>query len=132
MYVFEGKGKDNDFFRLVSSKALKHAGTRLKFQSDDSNMMNGMKVKLTFTFPAIGTCAPIFISVCELTLKELLKEACIILQVEGLCIGSGGVSIGNKEKGYIMFMRNDADVDKQRYKYYRDGILIPFIQSTRK
>ena len=31
MYVFEGKGKDKDLFRLVSSKALKHAGTRSKF-----------------------------------------------------------------------------------------------------
>ena len=44
----------------------------------------------------------------------------------------GGVSIGNKEKGYVMFMRNDADADKYRYKYYRDEVLIPFIQSTRK
>ena len=89
MYVFEGKGKDKDVFRLVSSKALKHAGTNSKYQSDDSNMMNGMRVKLTFTISAIGTCAPIFISVCGLTPKELPKEACIIVQVEGLCIGGG-------------------------------------------
>ena len=31
MYVLEVKGKENDLFRLVSSKALKHAGTRSKF-----------------------------------------------------------------------------------------------------
>ena len=99
MYVFERKGKDNDLFRLVSSKTLKHAGSNSKYQSDDSNMMNGMRVKLTFTFSAIGTCAPIFISVCGLTQKELRKEACIILQVKGLCIGGGDVSIGNKEEG---------------------------------
>ena len=41
------------------------------------------------------------------------------------------MSIGNKEKGYTMFMINDDDADKERYKYYRDEILIPFIQSTR-
>ena len=99
MYVFERKGKDNDLFRLVSSKTLKHAGSNSKYQSDDSNMMNGMRVKLTFTFSAIGTCAPIFISICGLTQKELRKEVCIILQVKGLCIGGGDVSIGNKEEG---------------------------------
>ena len=104
----------------------------MKYQSDDSNMMNGMRVKLIFTFSVIGTCAPIFISVCGLTQKELPKETCIILQVEDLCIGGGGVSIGNKEKGYVMFMRNDADADKYRYKYYRDEVLILFIQSTRR
>ena len=27
MYVFEGKGKDNNLFRLVFSKALEHVGT---------------------------------------------------------------------------------------------------------
>ena len=95
-------------------------------------MMSGMKVKLTLTFLAIGVCPPILIYVCGLTPKELPKTLCIILQIEGLCIGGGGVSIGNKEKGYIMFMKNDADANKQRYKYYRDEILIPFIQSTRK
>ena len=31
-----------------------------------------------------------------------------------------------------MFMKNGADANKQRIKYYRDEILIPFIQSTRK
>ena len=31
MYVFEDKGKDNDLFRLVSSKDLKDTGTRSKF-----------------------------------------------------------------------------------------------------
>ena len=50
MYVFEGKGKDKDLFRLVSSKALKHAGTNSKYQSDDSNMMNGMRVNLHSQF----------------------------------------------------------------------------------
>ena len=40
--------------------------------------------------------------------------------------------MGNKEKGYIIFMRNSADLDKQRYRYYRDEVLIPFIRSKRK
>ena len=81
--------------------------------------MNGMKVKITFIFSAIGTCAPIFISVYGLTPKEFPKEVCTILQVECLCIGGEGVSIRNKQKGYIMFMRNDAE-DKlllSRYQY---------------
>ena len=42
------------------------------------------------------------------------------------------MSIGNKEKGYTMFARNDVDIDKQRYKHNWYEALIPFIQSTRK
>ena len=56
----------------------------------------------------------------------------MFLPVEDLCIGIGGVSIGDKEKGYIILVRNNYNTDKHRYKHYRDEFLIPFIQSTRK
>ena len=45
MYFFEGKGKNNILFRPVSSKAFKQAGTKSKLQSDDSKILNGMRVK---------------------------------------------------------------------------------------
>ena len=94
--------------------------------------MNSMRVKLTFTFSTISTCTPNFIYVCGLTPKELPKAGCMFLPVEDLCIGIGGVSIGDKEKGYIILVRNNYNTDKHRYKHYRDEVLIPFIQSTRK
>ena len=74
-------------------------------------MMNDMKVK-PFTFSAIRTCVPFFISMCGL----LPNEACIILQVDGLYMG----------------VRNYADLDKYQYTYYRNEVQISFIKFTRK
>lgn len=97
--------------------------------------MKGMRVKLTFTFSAVGTCVPLFVSVCGLTERELPEEECVILDIEGLCVGGGGVNVGCNTKGYLVLMRGGSaneGADKKRYKYYRDNILLPFISETRK
>eukprot|EP00957_Ditylum_brightwellii_P189635 14435242-Ditylum_brightwellii.AAC.1 len=62
--------------------------------------MRGMRVKLTFAFSAMSCCAPIFISICGPTEHKLPEEPCVIPEIDGLCIGGGGVSVGNKQKGY--------------------------------
>ena len=98
--------------------------------------MRGMRVKLTFTFSAVGTSAPLFVSVVGLTERELPEDMCIPMRIEGLCVGGGGVNVGWKGDGWLVLMRggsenNDAP-DKQRYKYYRDNVLLPFISQSRK
>ena len=59
-YIYEGKGKEKDTFGLVVSKAISKAGTRSKYINNDSIHMCGMRVKLTYTFSAAETMAPIF------------------------------------------------------------------------
>ena len=129
-------GTKEEKFRLVSVKSKKKAGTRSIYKMDNTNSYSGMRVKLTFTFSAIGACAPIFVSVCGLSERELPNDKCLILEIEGMCIGGGGVSVGKKDVGYLILMRTSSDKDevpdKQRFKYYRDKILLPFVKQSRQ
>ena len=54
----------------------------------------------------------------------------IVLKIEGLSVGGGGVTIGNTQVGYLMFMRGQKAMDKNRYQYYRDNVLLPFISKS--
>ena len=64
--------------------------------------MCGLRVKITFTFSGAGTMAPIFISVLGLTERELPEEQCISLIIPGLCVGGGGVSVGDNMRGILI------------------------------
>ena len=89
-YVFEGKGIVNDCVRLVGTKALQSGGTRSKYQNDAANHMCGLRVKITYTFSATGTMAPMFTSVLGLNDRELPNDDCISMKIEGLCVGGSG------------------------------------------
>ena len=130
-FIFEGKGVGVDQFRLVSSKCLKGSGTRSKYKLSNANNMNGMRVKMTYTFSGAGTGAPIFVTVLGLTERELPHHQCITVSIEGLCVGGGGVTVGNKQKGWLVFMRGETGMDKERYKTYRDKVFIPFVNASR-
>ena len=96
--------------------------------------MNGLRVKLTYTFSAAGIIANIFISVCGLTKAELPTLTCptglLAIEVEGLSVGGGGVTVGNKSKGWIVFVRSDPGADEKRYRFYRDRVFLPFIRQS--
>ena len=93
-----------------------------------------MRVKLKFTFSAIGASAPLIVSVCRLSNRELPNETCIIWENEGMCARGGGVTVGKEDVGYMLLMTNLHDgnyPDLHRYKYYRDKILMSFINNSR-
>ena len=74
-YIYEGYGNNRKgLFRLVSNKSLKNVGSLSRYRINNSKAMNGMRVKLTYTFSAAGTMAPIFISILGLTEKELPED----------------------------------------------------------
>ena len=70
-YIFEGKGVEKEKFVLVSTKSQQQSGTRAKYKVANSKCMMGMRVKLTYTFSAAATVAPIFVTVLGLTEREL-------------------------------------------------------------
>ena len=95
--------------------------------------MSGMRVKLTFTFSAMGTCMPLVCTVTGLTEREMpTGEEFIHVKVPGLCIGGGGVNINNQEVGHLLFMRNTEGAEKKRFKWYQQEILLPGINDHRK
>ena len=105
------------------------------YKVEDLNVMKGMRVKLTFTFLPIGASAPLFVSVCGLSDRELPNLPCIIFEIEGLCVGGEGVNIGRNDIGYLVLMKSTGDGksnDIQRYKYYRNKVLIPFLKKSRE
>ena len=136
-FAFAGTEKREAIWRVVGSKLLSKAGTNAKYRRDDSGYMNGLCVKVTYTFSAAGTVANLFVSICGLTGKELPKGTCpdgiLKIKIDGLCIGGAGVTVGNKGHQWLVFLRTDPDkkADQKRYTCYRDNVLLPFIQQSR-
>ena len=93
--------------------------------------MCGLRVKITYTFSADGTMAPIFIPVLGITEREMPRYTIILIKIKGLCVGGKGVSMGAQQYGIIIFICSENAMDKKRYQIYRDKILIHFIAQPR-
>jgi hypothetical protein len=131
-FIFEGSSNKQDKFLLVSRESLKRKGTNSIYQIDNSNKMNGMRVKLTWTFSGAGICAPLFVTVTGLNDREMPSDVdMIVVKIPGLCIGGCGVS-GNKEVGYVVFMKKGNGGEEAPFKYYHDKVLMPFIKQQRE
>ena len=114
-YIYECYGNNRKgTFRLVSNKSLKNAGSRSRYTIDNSKSMNGLRVKLTYTFSAAGTMAPIFISVLGLTERELPEDERIALKIEGLSVRGKGVTVGTKQCGILLLMRGQKGSNKKK------------------
>ena len=56
-------------------------------------------------------CAPLFVTVSGLSEEEMQNKPFLHMKVPGLCIGGGGVTLGNKEEGHVFFVRKEEGVD---------------------
>ena len=54
-YIFEGSKDKSDKFVLTSKTSVRQRGTNGIYNTNDNKSMNGMRVKLTFTFSALRT-----------------------------------------------------------------------------
>eukprot|EP00985_Skeletonema_marinoi_P025838 scaffold19360_cov223-Skeletonema_marinoi.AAC.1 len=84
-YIFEGKVNGKDKWTLVSNDSIRKSGTKAVYRVEDNKMMNGMRVKLTFTFSAAGMCAPLFVTVSGLSEDEMPNKPFLHMRVPGLC-----------------------------------------------
>jgi hypothetical protein len=92
--------------------------------------MNGMRVKLTFTFTAMGNCFPLVVTVMGLIKKEMPRKDFVHVEIPGLCIGGGGVSIDSSQQvGHLFLMRNTEGAKKARFRYYTRSIFL-YLEST--
>jgi hypothetical protein len=119
---------------LVGVGSNNNRQTRAAYSIDNSKLMAGLRVKLTYTFTSTGLMAPVFISVSGLLEEELRTATCpsgmLVVEIDGLTVAGGGVTVGAKLIGHVLFIRNDndRDKDKKRVRYYRDHVLLPFAQ----
>ncbi len=97
-YIFEGT--QNEQPKLARQP-------RRQLIMEDSKSMNGMQVKLMFTFPPLGNCFPLAVTVVGLTEKEMPGKDFVQVQIPKLCIGGGGVSVeSNQQLDHLFLMRN--------------------------
>ena len=66
--------------------------------------MEGMRVKLTFYFTALGVSAPMFITVTGLDESKMPLDTSLLVKVKGLSIDGVGVNMENGSIGYLLFM----------------------------
>jgi len=82
-------------------------GTNELYRVQDCKSMNGMRMKLTFTFTAMGNCFPLVVTVTGLTKWEMSEKDFVHVEISGLCIGGGGVSVdSSKQCGHLFLMHN--------------------------
>eukprot|EP00956_Cyclotella_meneghiniana_P037122 scaffold134700_cov46-Cyclotella_meneghiniana.AAC.1 len=93
--------------------------------------MNGMRVKLSFSFNAIGASSPLYITVTGLTDEEMpIEEDMLVVEVPGLCVG-GGVG-SNDQVGYVVFTKKNSGADQTRFEHYHKNDLKPMIDKYRE
>ena len=115
---------------LVSRASLQARGTLSLHHHEDSNKMNGMRVKKHCISNAAGDVAPICICISGLSEWEMPEDDFILWEIEGLCIGGYGVN-GSRDVGYVLFMKKYKGAEKDRYAWIQKRILIPFCQKIR-
>ena len=132
-YIYQGEAKKKSPFVLVGSESLQGTGSRANYAIDNTKAMNGMRVKLTFTFSASGNMADPFILIVGLSEHELPKDSnptgMLALWIRGLCIGGMDITVGSDKGGWLALFQNDcsSSPDKMRYKFYRDRVQLPFL-----
>ena len=131
-FVFDGKLGKNGKWKVASDTAVKNSGTNALYKTEKISFMNGVRVKITFTYTGAGMTAPLFITVSGLTEEEMPDDEFLHVQVPGLAIGGAGVTIGSTEIGHIFFMRKTKGADEERVKIYQDEVLKPWIERVRK
>ncbi|KAL7442860.1 hypothetical protein ACHAXH_009425 [Discostella pseudostelligera] len=128
-YIFSSDEATEYIYEDVHCKE----GNQFSFRVQNDKSMNGMRVKLTFTVSAIGTCMPLVCTVAGLTERVMPNgDEFIHVKIPGPCVGGGGVNINNKEFGNLLLMQDTVGAAEKKFKWYHDEILIPGIKAQRK
>ena len=131
-FICKGKQIDKSArVGLVASTALKMQSTLLVYHQDNTNNMNGLRVKRHLLTNGCGDVAPACYCFSGLSEREMPKDEFIIWEVEGLCICGYGAH-RSTGVGYVLFKKGTPGAEKKRFQWIRDHLLMPFINLTSK
>ena len=86
--IFCGSTTKKDEFLLVTKESCLNRGTNALYTVDECDLINGIRVKLTWTLSGGDTCAPLFVTVTGLNDREMQTECdMLVVKVPGLCVG---------------------------------------------
>jgi hypothetical protein len=85
-YIFDGKADKKGKWVFASERAIKNRGTQSIYRQEKVNMMNGVRVKVTFKFSGAGMTAPLFTTVSGLSEEEMPNDEFLHVQVPGLAL----------------------------------------------
>jgi len=101
---------------LVASTALKMQSTLSMYHQDDTNNMNGLRVKRHLLTNGCGDVAPACYCFSGLSEREMPEDEFFIWEVEGLCIGGYGAH-RSTGVGYVLFMKGTPGAEKKRFQW---------------
>jgi hypothetical protein len=139
--VMDSAKKEAAAWKIVASSTCGHAekGVRAVYELDNTDICNGLRIKLTFSFSAGGTMAPAVIRVAGLSEAELPIEMnespMLIVEVHGLCVGAS-VDPCSRDPGYIVFMRSTSkdqwtSSDQIFFEWYYEFVFRKFVNAQR-
>ncbi|KAL7536957.1 hypothetical protein ACHAXR_007505 [Thalassiosira sp. AJA248-18] len=115
---------------LIAHSAFQSKSTLSIHHKEDSNKMNGQRIKRHLISAGTGDTAPPVICVAGLTEYEMPVEDFIVLEIEGLCVGGYGAH-QSRGFGYLLFMRGGNGAERKRFRWIRENVLFPFINWLR-
>jgi hypothetical protein len=86
------------------------------YYQDDSNNMNGLRVKHHLLSNACGDVAPACYCFSGLSEWEMPQDELIFGEIEGLCIGGYGAYCLTGV-GYVLLMRGTPGAEKKRFQW---------------
>jgi len=101
---------------------------------DDSQELNGIKIRATNVISAAGYAASCFIQVLGFTDAEmppsLVPNGLIVLKIRGLS-ADGSVNPLSETYGFVVLVRKGANVETEMFKVHTEIVVEPFIDKLR-
>jgi hypothetical protein len=123
-YIFKGMCEEQPKCVLATKLSIMKRGTNVLYQVQDSKSMSRMRVKLNFTFTIMGNRFPLVVTMAGLTEWEMSRQDFVHVEIPGLCIGGGGVSVDqNNHCGHFLCItqkeqkRLGSNTIKRRYSF---------------
>ena len=98
---------------LVTSASLNNRKSYSIHEVENSNKMNGLRIKIHFLTNAAGHVADICISVSGLTDRDMPNDDFIPMKIQGLGINGAGVSYDSNVYGYVLLIKSSEGAERK-------------------
>jgi len=146
MFVFKGKASNTETRYLLQDNGVKNGVFKYNqsvygHKEGETDHLNVLRVRLTFTMNATCMIAATFITVTGVTERELPRDVCpsgiLYIKIPGLCLGAAQ-DLRHDTVVYVAFYRTErcevsqSTAEQRKFSFYREHILKPFASKVRE